>query len=166
MKTINERIKKCLVCEELFEDNTRPGNKVTCSRKCGDIRRKEKQRMEYREENPPKPNQRDLHYYDHYEYSFWLDDRIANNQAWKIAKPYATNKIEGIISGMQMREYYGGRRRHQERIDYDGDETGLHGVKDVNFGKGRKEDKEPSEVVSYTLTPEELAEYKKRLKKK
>lgn len=163
MKSTNDRIKKCLVCEEIFVDKTRPGNKVTCSRKCGDIRRKERQREKYRKENPPKPTQRDLYYYDHYEYPFWLDDRISNNQAWKVAVPH--EDVASIIAAKEIYEYHGGRVRRKERIDYNGDEQGSHGV-DVKFGKGRKEDREPSEVVTYTLTPEELAEYKKRLKKK
>lgn len=160
MKTTNKVIKECIVCGETFEDKTRPKNKKTCSRKCADEARKARQREEYRKENPPKPNQRQLYYYDHYEYAFWLDDRIRRNQMWKESVPYDPEKIESIASAREMYEYHGGRKKGTEKIDYNGDEKGSHGVR-VQFVEHNRE---PSEVVSYKMTPQELKEYLSRKK--
>lgn len=163
MTITNKRIKNCEVCGELFEDKTRPGNKLTCSRKCGDERRKARQRQQYRIDNPKKPTQRDVYYYDHLEYPFWLDDRIGDNQSWKVAVPYSTEKIEQIASAKELYDYHGGRIGRRADVSYDGDEKGSHKVS-VNFGK--PVDREPSEVTSYTMTPEELAEYLAKRKQK
>jgi len=155
MKTTNKVIKECIICGNEFEDKTRPKNKKTCSRKCGDEARKARQREEYRKENPPKPNQRQLYYYDHYEYAFWLDQDIGRNQMWKEAVPYDPNKIESISIAREMEEYHGGRKSRQEAMSYDGDEKGSRGV-NVRFVESNRE---PSEVTSYKMTPAELKEY-------
>ena len=161
MKTTNKVIKECIICGNGFEDKTKPKNKKTCSRKCADEARKARQREEYRKENPPKPNQRQLYYYDHYEYAFWLDQDIGRNQMWKEAVPYDPDKIESISIAREMEEYHGGRKRGQEAINYDGDEGGNHGVS-VRFVES---DREPSEATTYQMTPEELKEYLANKKK-
>lgn len=156
MKTNDKRIKECIVCGETFYDNTRPNNKKSCSPECADEARKLRQRIQYRIENPKKPTQREIYYYDHLEYPFWLDEKIGNNQEWGIAVPYSPEKIEYIIGVREIEELHGGRKRRQETIIYDGDEVGSSKTQ-VRFAD--HDDKKPSEVVSYTMTPEELAEY-------
>lgn len=164
MTTTNKVFKDCIVCGETFEDKTRPKNKKTCNRKCADEARKARQREEYRKENPPKPNQRQLYYYDHHEYAFWnTDDKTVRNQFWKGDVPYSTDKIEQISAAKQLYEYHGGRKRRHETIDYDGDEKSSHGVR-VRFAE-QKEAQKPGEVISYTLSPEELKEYQESRKK-
>lgn len=155
MKVIDNRIKECLHCGNIFEDNTKPGNKKTCSSECAKLVKNEKQRKEYRQHNPPKLNQRQLYYYDHYNYTFWLDEHIGRNQMWKEAVPYSLDKIENIANAQQMTEHYVGKKRSQEAIEYNGDETGSHGVT-VEFVEHNRE---PSEVISYKMTSEEFAEY-------
>jgi len=155
MGKTNERIKECIVCGDEFEDRTRPGNKKSCSRKCADEARKARQRKQYRNENPPQPNQRQRYYADHFIYSFWVDNRIGRNQMWKEAAPYSPDKIDNIINARELYERIGGRKRHSETIDYDGDEGGNHGV-NVQFVEHKRE---PSEVVTYQMSDEELAEY-------
>lgn len=146
-----KRIKECIVCGEIFRDNTRPGNKKTCSPECADEARKARQRKQYRVNNPKKPNQREIYYYDHLEYPFWLDEKIGDNWAWKIAIPYDPQKIEFIIGVKQIQEFHGGRKRGQATID----------KTQVRFAE--HDDKKPSEVIEYKMTPEELAEYLEKL---
>ena len=160
MTTTNKRIKKCNYCGDTFIDNTRPINKKTCSKECADEVRKARQRKDYRKENPRQPNQRELYYHDQHEYPFWSNDEVARNQMWKEAAPYAPEKIESIAIAREMYEYNGGRKRRQEALSYDGDEMGSHGVS-VQFVKHMRE---PSEVTTYKMTPEELAEYLKNKK--
>lgn len=155
MSSTKERIKQCVHCGKTFEDNTRPRNKKTCSKECARLNKNARERKEYREENPPKPNQRQLYYYNHYEYSFWLKEEIARNQMWKEAVPHDPNKIQSIISARELLEYHGGRKRRQEAVPFNGDEKGSHGVS-VKFVES---DREPSEVTTYKMTPKELEEY-------
>lgn len=155
MKTTDKRIKECIVCGEVFRDNTRPGNKKTCSRECSYEAKKARQRKQYRIENPKKPTQREIYYYDHLEYPFWLDEQIGDNQAWKIAVPHSPEKIEYIIGARQIEELHGGRKRRQETID----EVGSSKTQ-VRFVPHNRE---PGEVIEYTMTPEELSEYLKKL---
>lgn len=44
--------KKCFNCGEEFIDNTKPKNRKSCSKECADVIRKERQRREYRANNP------------------------------------------------------------------------------------------------------------------
>jgi len=164
MTTTNKVIKECIICRKSFEDRTRPKNKKTCSRKCADEARKARQREDYRKKNPPKPNQRQLYYYDHYEYSFWVGDgkegdqeRIANNQTWKHVVPYDTDKVEQISAAIQSYDLMGGRKKQTGVIDYNGDEKG-NTKTTVHFVEHNRE---PGEVVEYKMTPEELEEYRK-----
>ena len=156
MKTTDKRIKECIVCGEVFRDNTRPGNKKTCSRECSYEAKKARQRKQYRINNPKKPTQREIYYYDHLEYPFWLDEKIGDNQAWKIAIPYDPQKIEFIIGVKQIEELHGGRKRGQATID----EVGS-GKTQVRFAN--HDDKKPGEVIEYKMSPEELSEYLKKL---
>lgn len=146
-KSQEKLIKDCVVCGELFEDKTRPKNKKTCSRKCADEARKARQRVEYRIENPRKPNQREIYYLDHLEYPFWADERIARNQFWKEAVPYSPEKIEQISGAREKYDYHGGRVTNGA--------SDSHKVS-VQFVES---DREPSEVTSYQMTPEKLADY-------
>lgn len=155
MGKTNKRLKQCTVCNGEFKDNTRPNNKKTCSKECGNVAKNDKRRVEYRQENPYKPNQREEFYYSHYEYSFWVDNEIGRNQSWKEDVPYSPDKIESIASAKEIYEYHGGRKRRQEVVEYDGDEQGNHGVR-VKFAES---DQVPSEVTSYTMSPEELKAY-------
>lgn len=160
----NGVFKDCEVCGERFEDNTRPKNKKTCSRKCGDEARKARQRKEYRKENPPKLNQRQLYYYNHYEYAFWnTEERIADNQTWKHTVPYSTDKVEKIQAAQQRYDLIGGRKKNTGAIDYNGDEKGVTGVS-VQFVE--HDDKKASEVTTYQLPAEELAERRAILRAK
>lgn len=163
MSTTIKVIKKCIVCGEAFEDITRPKNKKTCSRKCADEARKVRQRKQYRIENPKKPTQREVYYLNHLEYPFWSDERIGRNQFWNENVPYDNEKIEQISRARRLYEYYGGRKRRQESIEYDGDEKGFRGVS-VQFTE-QKETQKASEVTTYTLTPEELKKYRESKKK-
>lgn len=160
---MTKRIKECIVCGGTFRDNTRPGNKKTCSPECADEARKARQREEYRKKNPPKPTQRQLYYYDHYEYAFWLDERISNNQTWKNTVPYSTSKVEQISVAKQRYDLMGGRKKQTGTIDYNGDEKG-NTKTTVHFVE--HDDKKPSKVITYKLTPEELAEYLANRKQK
>lgn len=156
-KKVKKVYKECIVCRVIFEDNTKPKNKKTCSRECAEEARKARQRKEYKVKNPPKPNQRQLYYYDHYEYAFWnTEERIANNQTWKHTVPYDTTKVEQISAAKQRYDLIGGRKKQTGVIDYNGDEKG-NTKTTVHFVEHKH--KEPGEVVSYTMTPEELAEY-------
>jgi len=157
----NGVMKECIICGESFEDKTKPKNKKTCSRKCGDEARKARQRKEYREANPPKPNQKQLYYYDHYEYAFWnTDEKVMRNNFWKEDMPYSPDKIETIATAREMYDYIGGRRRRRETIDYNGDEKADHKV-NVRFVESNRE---PSEVKTWRLSPEEIRERKERRK--
>ncbi|MEI3606908.1 hypothetical protein SPD48_14485 [Pseudogracilibacillus sp. SE30717A] len=155
MKTTDKRIKECTYCEETFRDNTRPNNKKTCSSRCANEVKKVRQRKEYRIDNPKKPTQREIYYYDHLEYPFWLDERIGDNQEWKIAVPHRPNKVDYIIGVRQVEELNGGRKRRQETLTYNGDEVGSSRTQ-VHFVEHNRE---PGEVTSYKMTPEELKEY-------
>src|SRR5699024_2790996 len=139
-----------------FEDRTKPKNKKTCSKGCAKQAKNKHQRIKYREENPPKPNQRQLYYYNHYEYAFWnTEERIADNQTWKHTVPYSTDKVEQIQAAQQRYNLIGGRKKNTGAIDYNGDEKGVAGVS-VQFVE--HDDKKASEVTTYYLSAEELAE--------
>lgn len=157
MKVIDNRIKECLHCGESFEDNTKPGNKKTCSTECARLIKNEKQRMKYRVHNPPKPNQRQLYYLEHLEYPFWSNSEKGDSDYYNNISPY-TDKVEYIQARREIEQLIGGRIRHREKIDYNGDEKGSHGVR-VQFVK--HEQTNPSEIKTYTMSPEELEEYRR-----
>lgn len=152
----DKRIKQCDICGGTFEDNTRPNNKKTCSKECADEARKARQRRQYRIDNPKKPTQRDIYYHDYLEYPFWSDHIIGRNQMWKESVPYDSEKIESISAARKLYEYHGGRKRRQETIQYDGDEGADSHKISVRFVEYNRE---PSEVVTYQMSPEELTEY-------
>jgi len=152
----DKRNKVCEICNEAYRDNTRPNNKKTCSVECGMLRKNGKQRVQYREENPYQPNQREEFYYDHHEYSFWLDNRIGRNQMWKTDIPYSPDKIQAMQTAGEMEEYMGGRKRRSEIISYNGDEKGASGVS-VRFAE--HEHKKAGEVTVTKISREEMEEY-------
>lgn len=157
-KKVKKVYKECIVCKVIFEDNTKPKNKKTCSRECAEEARKARQREEYREKNPPKPNQRQLYYYDHYEYPFWnTEERIANNQFYKHETVRSNESLEYIQGAIERYEQIGGRKRHAEyEADYEGGEGSRSFI--VHFVD--HDDKKPGEVIEYTMTPEELQKYR------
>ena len=156
MKTDDKRIKECIVCGEVFRDNTRPNNKKACSPECADEARKARQRKQYRIENPKKPTQREIYYYEHLEYPFWLDEQIGNHQEWGICIPYSPEKVDYIIGARQVDSLMGGKQSKQYN---GGDDLGGHKVS-VKFVEHNRE---PGEVITYTLTPKELSEYLEKL---
>src|SRR5699024_5113705 len=158
------KIKNCVVCGDVFEDRTKPKNKKTCSKMCAKQAKNKHQRIKYREENPPKPNQRQLYYYDRLEYPYWVGDgrigdqeRIANNQFYKHETVKSNESLEYIQGAIERYEQMGGRKRHDEyEADYEGEEDSRSFI--IYFAK--HDDKEPGEVIEYKMTPEELQKYR------
>ncbi|SKA88711.1 hypothetical protein [Sporosarcina newyorkensis] len=151
-------VKHCAWCGELFFDNTKPKNKKTCSKDCGDSLRKQKQRDKYAADTahiPRKPTQYEIYQMSHSEYPFW-ETRVMQNLAQKHESLQPTDKVERIIGRRQIDELIGGRRKKSEVISYDGDEKGSHGVS-VRFAE--HDDKEPGEVTTYKMTAEEMDRY-------
>ena len=125
---------------------------------CAKQAKNKHQRIKYREENPPKPTQREIFYRNDLEYPYWTDSKKGDNDYYSIVSPN-TNKVEYIQARQEIEKLIGGRIRHREKIDYNGDEKGSHGVR-VEFVK--HEHTEPSKVKTYIMTPEELSEYRKK----
>lgn len=116
----DKRVKLCGWCNHYYRDKTRPNNSRTCSKKCGDFRRKERQREEYREMNPKQPTKEDIYYNDSHEYPFWSDEYEMNKRSWAYERPYATDKVERIIAAREQYDLIGGRRKGKAVIEYDG----------------------------------------------
>lgn len=157
-KTIEDKHnKKCEWCEESFYDNTRPKNKKTCSRKCGDELRKQRQREEYRKKNPPKPNLRQLNYNGNMEYPFWAgDERQFNDEYYRHHTGYDMADFERLEGQMQSRAIMGGRRKGKPVSLYDGDKKGSH---NVTVKYTNHEHKKAGEVVTVKKTREEIDAY-------
>lgn len=156
--TEDKRLKNCEWCDIEYRDTTRPNNKKTCSPKCADGLRKQRQRVKYAADTahvPKKPTQYEIFQASHHEYPFW-NLRVMGNVTQKYESLQATDKVERIRAKQQTAELIGGKTKKSETISYDGNEKGVHGVS-VRFAE--HDDKKAGEVTSYKMTREEMDRY-------
>lgn len=96
----DKRVKQCDYCGYYWRDPSLRNTRRTCSDECRTgiktVQRR-KQRKKDDEANP-KPKKRTLmdDYYDHYEYSFWIDEYSMNKISWKHEQTFDVEKMDAI----------------------------------------------------------------------
>lgn len=126
INTADKRDKKCEWCGEGFRDNTKPNNKLTCSRKCGDERRKKLKRDKYREDNPRKLTVFEQEYHAGLEYPHWRAGNSGQsiNHYYRVHAGYDPQDLEIIEGIQQVNVLRGGKRKGTPTNLYNGDKDG------------------------------------------
>lgn len=119
-----KRVKTCNHCGYFYRDKTRNNSSKTCSRECKisrDTDRRRDKLNEAREHEPslrPRLTNKQEYYYEHYEYSFWLEHERMDRHHWNYERPHGN--LADIQAARECYEIIGGRRRHasERSIDY------------------------------------------------
>ncbi|MFD1018677.1 hypothetical protein [Thalassobacillus hwangdonensis] len=153
----NKRIKRCDYCGYHYNDQTRPNNSKTCSKECKIARDTLNRKMKQADKAllNPKKTKKQEYYLDWLEYPFWINEYEMLKHTWKHEPSYGLSKVEQIAAAKQRTERIGGRRKPKYCTPMDKRGEKAHRVR-VKFAKS---DRNPSEVKTYRMDPDEITSY-------